>query len=162
MTPHVQLVTCNSPAGRLALSTCYDLRFPELYQRLVHDGGAQVILVPSAFTKPTGAAHWHTLLRARAIECQAFVIAAAQVGVHNVKRESYGHTVVFSPWGDVLGEMGGDGSWVDEGAPGGREGEGILAVQLDLGELERVRERMPMGAHRAKGKPVVRGPIRQL
>uniref|UniRef100_A0A0G4FPE5 CN hydrolase domain-containing protein n=1 Tax=Chromera velia CCMP2878 TaxID=1169474 RepID=A0A0G4FPE5_9ALVE len=91
------------PAGNLGLSVCYDLRFAEMYQRLRLDG-AEVLLVPSAFTLRTGMAHWHCLLRARAIETQSFVIAAAQAGVHNAKRESYGHSVVFDPWGDSLCE----------------------------------------------------------
>ena len=70
---------CDAPPGRLGLTTCYDVRFPGVYQRLAHDGGANILLVPSAFTVPTGTAHWHALLRARAIECQAYVVAAAQV-----------------------------------------------------------------------------------
>jgi len=86
--PGNELVVCDSPAGRLGLSVCYDLRFPELYQQLVHTMGAEVITVPSAFTRPTGEAHWEVLLRARAIECQAWVIAAAQAGRHNEKREA--------------------------------------------------------------------------
>lgn len=74
----MQLMVCRTPQGVVGLSTCYDLRFPELYQRLVYDGGATILTAPSAFTKPTGEAHWHTLLRARAIECQSFMVAAAQ------------------------------------------------------------------------------------
>ena len=92
--PGTELVVCDSPLGRLGLSTCYDMRFPEQYVRLVHEMGAQVLLVPSAFTVPTGRAHWHILLRSRAIEHQCYVLAAAQYGQHNEKRESYG-TFVF-------------------------------------------------------------------
>lgn len=87
--PGTDLVTCDSPIGKLGVTTCYDVRFPEMYIRLVQEG-AQIMLVPSAFTVPTGKAHWHTLLRARAIESQCYVLAAAQYGRHNEKRESYG------------------------------------------------------------------------
>ncbi|CAB9508813.1 Deaminated glutathione amidase [Seminavis robusta] len=88
--PGTELVVCDSPIGKLGLSTCYDIRFPEMYIPLVNQMGAQILLVPSAFTVPTGSAHWHTLLRARAIEHQCYVLAAAQYGRHNHKRESYG------------------------------------------------------------------------
>src|SRR5207248_5857965 len=88
----------------IGVSICYDLRFPELYRALVADRGAEVLLVPSAFTAHTGAAHWHTLLRARAIENQAWVVAAAQWGRHNEKRESYGHTMIVDPWGAIVSE----------------------------------------------------------
>lgn len=131
--PGSELVTADCPAGRLGLTTCYDLRFPELYARLVERGaqvrkrlwmdgwcGAytfthkhtyahnamQILLVPSAFTVPTGKAHWEVLLRARAIESQCYVIAAAQAGRHNEKRESYGHSLVVDPWGKVLADAG--------------------------------------------------------
>ena len=144
-----QVVVCDSPAGRLGLTTCYDVRFPELTQRLVHEGGAQVILVPSAFTRPTGAAHWHALLRARAIECQAFVVAAAQVGEHNEKRASYGHSVVYSPWGDLLCDAGG-------------EAVGVHVVDLDFEAMQNVRERMPVHAHREAALATVHSPLRLL
>lgn len=89
--PGTELMVCsNSPVGTLGLSTCYDVRFPEMYVTLVHQMGARILLVPSAFTVPTGSAHWHTLLQARAIEHQCYVLAAAQYGKHNTKRESYG------------------------------------------------------------------------
>lgn len=87
--PGTELVTCDSPLGKLGVTTCYDMRFPEMYIHLV-ECGSQVLLMPSAFTVPTGSAHWHTLLRARAIESQCYVLAAAQYGKHNEKRESYG------------------------------------------------------------------------
>jgi len=117
--PGCTLTVCDSPLGRLGLTTCYDLRFPALYAALVEGndddgdgdgdggGGAEVLLVPSAFTVPTGRAHWHTLLTARAIETQSYVIAAAQVGRHNGKRESYGHSLAVDPWGEVLADAGG-------------------------------------------------------
>ena len=133
------MVCAGSPLGPLGLATCYDLRFPEMSQALVHDMGARTLLYPSAFTVPTGAAHWEVLLRARAIESQAFVVAAAQVGRHNDKRESYGHAMVVDPWGRVLLDMGG-------------EGAGIGVVDIDLGEVDRVRSKMPCTAHRNKGK----------
>src|SRR5258708_7188010 len=90
-----------APVG---VTICYDVRFPELYRRLVKDMGAEVLLVPAAFTAHTGAAHWHLLLRARAIEDQAWVVAAAQWGRHSEKRESYGHTLIVDPWGTIAGE----------------------------------------------------------
>lgn len=141
--PGTGLVTCDSPAGKLGLSTCYDLRFPELYQRLVFEKGAQVLLVPSAFTVPTGRAHWEVLLRARAIETQTYVIAAAQAGKHNEKRESYGHSLIMDPWGKVIGKL------EDPLATG------IAVAEIDLEELERIRQRMPIAAHRASGREAV-------
>ncbi|CAI9091504.1 OLC1v1026557C3 [Oldenlandia corymbosa var. corymbosa] len=100
-----EIVAADSPIGRLGLTVCYDLRFPELYQQLRFQHDAQVLLVPAAFTKPTGLAHWEILLRARAIETQCYVIAAAQAGKHNEKRESYGDTLIIDPWGTVVGRL---------------------------------------------------------
>lgn len=96
----------STPLGRLGFTICYDMRFPALFSEL---GGCDVIAIPAAFTRPTGAAHWHVLLRARAIEASAFVIAAAQVGEHEDGRETYGHSLVVDPWGEVLLDMGADG-----------------------------------------------------
>ena len=141
--PGTGLITSDSPAGRLGLSTCYDLRFPELYQRLVFEKGAQVLLVPSAFTVPTGRAHWEVLLRARAIETQTYVIAAAQAGKHNEKRESYGHSLIIDPWGTIVGKL-------DDPLA-----TGIAVAEIDLGELESIRQRIPIAVHRAAGKPAV-------
>lgn len=102
--PGSQAVTTELPFGRLGLSVCYDLRFPRLYQRLV-DSGAVALAIPSAFTFVTGQAHWHVLLRARAIECQAYVIAPAQVGNHEYPgRISFGHALVVDPWGEIITE----------------------------------------------------------
>jgi deaminated glutathione amidase len=98
-----ELVTLDTPAGRLGLSICFDLRFPELYAGLV-GAGAELIAIPAAFTVPTGAAHWHVLLRARAIETASYVIAAAQAGTHADGRETYGHSVVVDPWGRIVAE----------------------------------------------------------
>ncbi|MCI13744.1 nitrilase-like protein, partial [Trifolium medium] len=99
------VVAVDSPIGRLGLSVCYDLRFPEIYQLLRFQHGAQILLVPAAFTKVTGEAHWEILLRARAIENQCYVIAAAQAGTHNDKRESYGDTLIIDPWGTIVGRL---------------------------------------------------------
>ncbi|GAB4821765.1 hypothetical protein N2152v2_008811 [Parachlorella kessleri] len=135
-----KVVACNSPAGRLGLSICYDLRFPELYQRLTYQEGAQVLLVPSAFTVATGKAHWEVLLRARAIECQSYVIAAAQAGRHNEKRESYGHSLIIDPWGEVVGRLEDPLS------------TGIAVADIDLGKLKAIRARMPIEQHRKLGR----------
>jgi predicted amidohydrolase len=91
------MVVCETPFGNLGLSTCYDVRFPEMY-RALRKSGAQILLVPSAFTIATGKDHWEPLLRARAIENQAYVIAAAQYGQHNQSRASYGHSTIIDPW----------------------------------------------------------------
>lgn len=138
-------VACDSPVGRLGLSTCFDLRFPEMYGHLVRDGGAEVLLVPSAFTATTGKAHWHTLLRARAIENFSYVVAAAQVGRHNDKRESYGHACIIDPWGNVLADLGG-------------ESTGIMCAEINLDYLQQVRARIPSETARrpeAYKKPVL-------
>lgn len=98
-------VIASMPWGQLGMTICYDLRFPHLHRALAK-GGATFLAVPAAFTKPTGTAHWHTLLRARAIECQCFVFAAAQGGKHENGRETFGHSLVISPWGEILAEGG--------------------------------------------------------
>ncbi|GAX78444.1 hypothetical protein CEUSTIGMA_g5885.t1 [Chlamydomonas eustigma] len=136
------LVTCDSPVGKLGLTVCYDLRFPEMYQLLTWQMGAQVLLVPSAFTKVTGEAHWEVLLRARAVECQSYVIAAAQAGWHNEKRQSYGHALIIDPWGRVLARLEDP------------EATGIAVAQIDLEYLSAVRSKMPLQAHREKGRRV--------
>lgn len=100
-----EAVIASTPWGQLGMTICYDLRFPHLHRALAK-GGARFIAVPAAFTKPTGTAHWHTLLRARAIECQCYVFAAAQGGRHENGRETFGHSLVISPWGEVLAEGG--------------------------------------------------------
>ncbi len=118
---------------RMGVSICYDVRFPELYRRLWREGGADVLLVPAAFTAHTGAAHWHLLLRARAVEDQSYVVAAAQWGQHNEKRRSFGHSLVVDPWGTVVAERA--------------EGDGIVIHTLDPELLARTRRNMPCGAH---------------
>jgi predicted amidohydrolase len=115
------------------LSVCYDLRFPELYRRLV-DAGAHVMLVPAAFAVPTGKDHWHVLQRARAIESQTYVVAPAQWGSHPGGRQTYGKSLVADPWGDVIAQ-----------AP---DGVGLIRVTLDAERLARVRRQLPSVAHR--------------
>ena len=117
-------VALSSPFGRLALSVCYDVRFPELYRAL---GNFDIMFVPSAFTVPTGAAHWETLLRSRAIENQAYVVAPAQGGLHPGGRRTYGHTMIVDPWGEVLGVR--------------PEGEGVLLAEIDLERVQEIRRR---------------------
>jgi nitrilase len=117
-------IAVDSPFGRLGLSVCYDVRFPEVYRGL---GDVDVIFVPSAFTVPTGAAHWETLLRARAIENQAYVVAPAQGGTHASGRRTYGHTMIIDPWGVVLGVQ--------------PEGEGIVVADVDLEHSRQLRRR---------------------
>ncbi|CAN6329156.1 unnamed protein product [Urochloa humidicola] len=130
------IVAVDSPFGRLGLTVCYDLRFPELYQILRFKHQAQVLLVPSAFTKVTGEAHWEILLRARAVETQCYVIAAAQAGKHNEKRESYGDSIIIDPWGTVVARLP------------DRLSTGFAVADLDLSKVESVRTRMPIAEHR--------------
>jgi predicted amidohydrolase len=126
-------IVVDTPVGALGLSICYDLRFADLY-RALSDAGATILSVPAAFTVPTGAAHWHILLRARAIEAGAFVVAAAQTGVHADGRTTYGHSVVVDPWGEVILDMG--------------ETAGLSFVDIDPARVEQVRARIPVIAHR--------------
>lgn len=139
--PGGRAVVADSPAGPLGLSICYDLRFPDLYRALT-DAGAQVLAIPAAFTVPTGRAHWQVLMRARAIEGGAYVVAAAQSGHHEDGRETYGHSLVVGPWGEILLDMG--------------EGEGVGFAQIDLAEVEAVRARLPALRHRRPIPPVER------
>lgn len=131
LEPGTQAVAVQSPFGRLALSVCYDVRFPELYRSL---GAFDALFVPSAFTVPTGRAHWEILMRARAIENQAYVIAPAQGGVHASGRRTYGHTMVVDPWGEVLGMRA--------------EGEGLVLAELDPERIREVRSALPALANR--------------
>lgn len=127
-------VVVETPLGPLGLSICYDLRFAGLYSALT-DAGATILSIPAAFTVPTGEAHWHVLMRARAIEAGAFVVAAAQVGAHEDGRKTYGHSLVVDPWGKVLLDMGG-------------EEPGLGFAELDPGVVEEVRRRLPAISHR--------------
>ncbi|CAK7241947.1 MAG: Carbon-nitrogen hydrolase [Sporothrix thermara] len=144
----------STPVGRLGSLTCFDLRFPEPAIALAHyakPAPAQIITYPSAFTVPTGRAHWEVLLRARAIESQCYVVAAAQVGRHNAKRVSYGRSLAVDPWGKVLCRLGGVVGSEDENATGpdvgnaeeGAEGQ-LGLVDIDLSVWESVRERLPL------------------
>ena len=122
-----------TPIGKLGLTICYDLRFPGLFARLA-ESDADVIAVPAAFTVPTGKAHWHILLRARAIEAGLFVVAAAQVGHHEDGRTTYGHSLVIDPWGEILLDMG--------------EEKGVGFADIDLKRISDVRSRIPALNHR--------------
>lgn len=126
-------VCVQTPLGCIGLSICYDLRFPELYRRLLEQG-AQLLTVPSAFTKVTGEAHWEVLLRARAIENQCYVLAANQGGVHNATRETWGHSMIVDPWGRTLACV--------------ESGPGVAVAELDLESLAALRARMPIQSHR--------------
>ena len=128
-----------TPVGALGLTICYDVRFPALFERL-SEAGAEVIAVPAAFTVPTGKAHWHVLLRARAIEAGLFVVAAAQSGEHEDGRRTYGHSLVIDPWGEVLLDA------EDRG--------GVHFAEIDLGRITEVRSRVPALRHRKTIGPV--------
>lgn len=130
--PGDKLVLAELPWGKLGLSVCYDLRFAYLYRALAQ-AGASFICVPSAFTRVTGQAHWHVLLRARAIETGCFVFAAAQTGTHANGRETYGHSLIVNPWGDVLADGG--------------EDVGIISAAIDPEEVVAARARVPSLKH---------------
>ncbi len=138
--PGEQAVVVDTPVGRLGLSICYDLRFPALFAALT-EAGATILSVPAAFTRPTGAAHWHILLRARAIEAGVHLVAAAQTGEHQDGRATYGHSLVVGPWGEVLLDMG--------------EAAGLGVATIDAGQVAAVRERLPAIRHRRAIPPVV-------
>ena len=137
--PGTRAVIAETPLGRIGLTICYDLRFPDLF-RVLSNAGAQILSVPAAFTVPTGGAHWHVLLRARAIEAGAYVVAAAQHGRHADGRITFGHSLVVDPWGEVLLDMG------DEG--------GVGFADIDLARVADVRARVPALAHRRPIPPV--------
>ncbi len=132
--PGEAVVLADTPLGRLGLTICYDLRFPALFEELGQQS-CDVIAIPAAFTKPTGAAHWHVLQRARAIEASAYVISAAQVGQHPDGRETYGHSLVVDPWGEVLLDMGGDAT-------------GLAFAEIDPVRTAEVRAQLPSLANR--------------
>jgi len=118
--------------AKVGMSVCYDLRFPNLYRELAK-AGADILTVPAAFTVPTGNAHWHLLLRSRAVENGCFVLAPAQGGAHANGRKTYGHSLIVNPWGEILAE-------------GGTE-PGIIAAEIDLAEIQAVRARLPSLSH---------------
>lgn len=128
-----QVVTVDTPLGRLGLAICYDIRFPALFEELGRQT-CDVIAIPAAFTVPTGEAHWHLLQRTRAIEASAYVVAAAQAGKHEDGRSTYGHSLVVDPWGEVLLDMGG--------------GAGLAFADLDPARIAEVRAQLPSLANR--------------
>ncbi len=130
--PGARAVTAETPWGRLGMTVCYDLRFPQLYRALARSG-ATMLAIPSSFQRETGNAHWHVLLRARAIENACFVIAPALCGDHPGKRMTYGHSLVIDPWGEVLADGG--------------EAPGVAYADLDLGQVDKVRGMLPSLTH---------------
>jgi len=136
------VVVEGTPVGKLGLSICYDLRFPQLFQRLT-DAGAEVVSIPAAFTVPTGRAHWEILIRARAIEAGVFVVAAAQCGRHEDGRETYGHSLLVGPWGEIMVAM--------------KDTVSVAFGEIDLGKVADVRGRVPAIRHRRQiGEAVTR------
>ncbi len=131
--PGTEAVVVDTPVATVGLSICYDLRFPELYRRLLSQR-AELVTVPSAFTRVTGEAHWEVLLRARAIENQVYVVAPNQGGRHNAQRETWGHSMIIDPWGRVLASLD--------------TGEGVVTADLDLDALHELRRKMPVATHR--------------
>jgi deaminated glutathione amidase len=138
VTPGRKVVVADTPVGRLGLSVCYDMRFPELYRELVARG-AEWLAMPAAFTVPTGRAHWETLLRARAIENLCYVVAPAQWGTHSSGRETYGDTLVVDYWGQVLARL--------------PSGIGVITAQFDLERQAETRARFPALENRRLGLP---------
>lgn len=135
------LAVADSPAGKLGLAICYDIRFGEMFIRMAQ-AGAQIMLTPAAFFCDTGRDHWEVLLRARAIESQSYVVAAAQVGRHNPRRESYGHSMIVDPWGKVLAKI--------------EVQEGVICADIDINKLEEVRKSIPVLSKRnCDGKVIV-------
>ena len=130
--PGSKAVIAELPFGRLGMTICYDLRFPALYRALATEG-ANLIAIPAAFTKQTGQAHWHVLVRARAIETGAFVLAATQGGLHENGRETFGHSMIVSPWGEILAEAGEDPE--------------VIFADIDLGASDEARVRIPALKH---------------
>ena len=130
----IDAVVVDTPFGKLGLSVCYDLRFPELYAQLL-SMGAEILFVPSAFTWETGRAHWEILLRARAIENQCYVVGANQGGVHTVSRRTWGHSIIVDPWGDTLGMLD--------------QGPSVLVREIDIHYLRQLRANMPIQQHKA-------------
>lgn len=131
-TPGNRVTVVDTPLGMLGLSICYDLRFPQLYSELRRQG-AQILFVPAAFTSVTGKAHWQVLLQARAIETQCWVVAVGQTGVHPCGRETWGHSMVISPWGEIIASLG-------------QETE-CLMVDIDVEQIEPIRRTMPVIEH---------------
>ena len=140
VTPGREPVIADTPVGKLGLSVCYDMRFPELYRELV-SRGAEWLAMPAAFTVPTGRAHWETLLRARAIENLCYVVAPAQAGTHTSGRETYGDTLIVDYWGQVLSRLA--------------KGSGVITAEIDLAKEAETRVRFPALDNRQLGLPNV-------
>lgn len=132
VAPGNRAILAPTPWGPLGMTICYDLRFPQLYRTLAQ-AGAMMLSVPSAFTKTTGEAHWHTLLRARAIETGCYVLAPAQTGTHAEGRQTYGHALVVNPWGEVTADAG--------------TGPGVVLAEIDPAEVGKARARIPSLTH---------------
>ena len=132
--PGDEVVVVDTPFGRLGLAVCYDLRFPELFRSMV-DEGMEILALPSAFTAITGRAHWESLVRARAIENLCYVLAAAQGGYHVNGRETYGHSMIVDPWGQVMNELA--------------NGSGLVCADMDLERLKNIRRTFPSLEHRS-------------
>ena len=130
-----KIVTTKLPWGRIGMSICYDLRFPALYRKLCSKG-ASMISIPAAFTRPTGKSHWRTLIKARAIENFSFVFAPAQCGINSSTRKTYGHSMIVSPWGEIIAEMKGN--------------PGIILAKIDISDVSKIRKMIPS----YKGTPI--------
>ena len=130
-----KIVTAKLPWGQIGMSICYDLRFPALYRKLCSKG-TNMISIPAAFTRPTGNSHWHTLIKARAIENFSFVFAPAQCGINSSTRKTYGHSMIVSPWGEIIAEMS--------------ENPGIILAKIDISDVSKVRKMIPS----YKGTPI--------
>jgi nitrilase len=139
MVPGREIGVFDTPAGRIGVAVCYDLRFPELFRRML-DAGAQAFVVSAAFTVPTGEAHWHLLLRARAVENLCALVASAQVGSHQNGRQTYGHSAVIDCWGRLLAEL--------------PLGEGVAVGDVDFERQARVRVEFPALEHRVLGRTI--------
>ncbi|NDV90350.1 carbon-nitrogen hydrolase family protein [Alteromonas sp. 345S023] len=128
--PGREVVVVETPIGNIGLAVCYDVRFPGLFTAM---GDIDILVLPAAFTQKTGEAHWHTLVKARAIEKQTFVVAANQSGVHASGRETYGHSIIVSPWGETLAEL--------------PQGEGLIQANVDINERQAIKQNMPVADH---------------
>lgn len=147
-----RLALVDTPAGRLGLSICFDLRFPEIYTALAA-AGASLIAIPAAFTVPTGSAHWHVLMRARAIETGCFIVAAAQCGLHADGRQTYGHSLVVDPWGRIIAEAdaatdAATDAEANAGAAAQRDGAAIIVADLDADAVAAARVAIPLDRSR--------------
>jgi deaminated glutathione amidase len=131
--PGQNIVVIDTPVGRLGLCVCYDLRFPEIFLKLAAQG-AEVIVAPSAFTVPTGRAHWELLIRCRAIDTFCYVIGACQGGMHHNGRQTYGHSMIVNPWGEVMAEID-------------QAGNGVICAAVDLKKLYEIRKKIPLLGH---------------